>query len=94
MNPERERQKIMALPKGEREIPLREFAQKLGCSLTGTQTPNGVHLEHIVIERINDAIRAWHEVRMRRLQIIGIVIAVLLGAATLIVAFFKPWISN
>ena len=86
MNPERERQKIMALPKKEREIPLRELAQKLGCSLTGTQTPDGVHLEQIVIERMNDPIRAWHEARTRKLQIIGIAIAVLAVFVTLMVA--------
>jgi len=41
--------------KDRREIELRKYAKELGCSLQGTYTQNGVHLEQEVINRIREA---------------------------------------
>lgn len=39
----------------EREIKLRKYAKSLGCSLHGTYTSSGIHVEHEVIKRIREA---------------------------------------
>lgn len=38
-----------------KELELRKYAQELGCSLQGTYTANGNHLEQEVVDRIRDA---------------------------------------
>lgn len=52
----RKLQKIMSSSKkDEKEIKLREYAKELGCSLQGTYTASGIHLEQEIIRRIMEA---------------------------------------
>lgn len=66
MNIQRQIQKIMAKKeKAEREIALRELAQKLGCSLSSTYGGDGgKHLEDEIIRRIQEAARSIREARL------------------------------
>lgn len=61
------------------EVPLRELAQELGCSLESTYTENAKHLESIVVARIREAARSQREGRMYW-------IAVLAAAASMVSA--------
>jgi hypothetical protein len=67
----------MKIQKSEREVPLRLLAQELGCSLTATYTPDGVHREDIVIHRIREAAAAQHGVRWSWLTIISVAVGIL-----------------
>jgi len=47
---------IMSIKEKEKkEIELRKYTKELKCSLQGTYTSNGIHLEQEVIRRIREA---------------------------------------
>ena len=95
MSVERILRPIMALPRNEREVPLRQLAQELGCSLSGTYTSEGRHLENEVIQRIRDADGAgreslwWSVPRgdQNVLELIALIVAVLGAVAAWIAVF-------
>lgn len=55
------RQILKIQDRQKREIELRKYAKELGCSLQGTYTSNGLHLEQEVVRRIMDAERDLEE---------------------------------
>jgi hypothetical protein len=46
------------------DVPLRQLAERLGCSLESAYEPSGKHLESEVVRRIREAARSQHESRM------------------------------
>ena len=74
--------RIMKLPRGERELRLREYAAKLGCSLNATYDGRGVHDEPELIRRIHEAERSRRD---RRLWIFAVLAAISAAASALAV---------
>ena len=82
MNIQRKIQKIMAKEKAEREIALRELAQKLGCSLSSTYGGDGgKHLEDEIIRRIQEAARSIQENRLWLIAAISAIASVISAIA-------------
>lgn len=87
MSLERRLRRIMTLPRDEREVPLRELAQKLGCSLAATYTSDGQHLEDRVIQRIREATKPERESRWWSTPAVELVVGVLAAVAAWIAVF-------
>jgi hypothetical protein len=64
-------QKIMKLEADKREIALREYAQKLGCSLSSSYTSNDKHLDEITARRIQAKIRSVRDYRLWLIALIS-----------------------
>ncbi len=86
---QRKIKKIMSIKdRDKREVALREFAVKLGCSLSSTYTSDGKHLEEELIRRIQEAARSIRESRLWLIALIS-AIASLFSALAAWFAVFR-----
>jgi len=72
---------------GKRQIALRELADKLGCSLSSTYTPDGKHIEEEMIRRIQEAARSIRESRLWLIALISAITSLFSALA----AWFAVW---
>ena len=58
-------------------VPLRQLAEHLGCSLESAYETNGKHLESEVVRRIREAARSQREGRMYWISVLAAVASVI-----------------
>ena len=84
----------MSKEKSDREVALRELAQKLGCSLFSTYGGDGgKHLEEELIRRIQEAARSIRESRLWLIALISAIASVISALAAWHAVVFRAGVS-
>ena len=76
---QRELKRILAMEK--HDVPLRELAKSLGCSLSSSYTSDGKHLEDEMVRRIQEAARSRRESSLWIIAVISAVASVVSALA-------------